>query len=348
VIKIFEIGGYSAAYLGRLFVNQGAEVLRIETNTHTPAWASKQAMDTFLHAGKRSITTTDQQDLERLAEQADVVVCEADTADELENLGFDNWKTKIKVAITPFGRTGPKRNWQATPSTLLAMGGYTHLIGDPDRAPLSLPGHYVEFQTAAIAYSATAACLHADCSDVIDISMLETVLSLTQFTSVRWHCAGDIRQRHGNDFYFVVPSNLFSTSDNGWVYINIVPTFWDAFTVFVDSPELLIDERYATNPLRIANRDQLYELTASVIKTWTTDECVQRAEAVRIPLGVVQSFEDVLNDPHLSDRNFWHELETPDKKIQVPRGGFQIHNQEIRPLKPEFASTTLNFVGDAE
>jgi crotonobetainyl-CoA:carnitine CoA-transferase CaiB-like acyl-CoA transferase len=344
--KVLEIGGYSAGYFGRLFADQGAEILRIDCNTQTPAWASEQAMSAFLHSNKNYVTGADQQDIRRLADQADVVVCGVDTAAELEQLGFDHWNTKVKVAITPFGKTGPKRNWQATPSTLLAMGGYTHLIGDPGRAPLTLPGHYLEFQTAAIAYSAAAACLHANLSDVIDISMLETVLSLTQFTSVRWHCAGEIRERHGSDFYFVVPSNLFLTQDKGWVYINIVPTFWDAFTLFVDLPELLIDERYTTNDLRIANREQLYEATANVIKTLSVDECVQRAEASRIPLGVVQSFEDVLNDPHLAVRNFWRDLEIGDNTVKIPRGGFQIHAQETKALTPEIAVSSTNFSGN--
>lgn len=343
MLKVLEIGGYSAGYLGRLFAHQGAEVVRIEPATQTPAWATEQAMSLFLHANKNYVTNADQQSIARLADQADVVVCEADTAEELVQLGFDHWHTAIKVAITPFGRTGPKKNWQATPSTLLAMGGYTHLIGDPDRAPLSLPGHYLEFQTAAIAYAAAAACLHADVSDVIDISMLETVLSLSQFTSVRWHCAGEIRQRHGSDFYFVVPSNLFRTRDQGWVYLNIVPNFWDAFTLFVDLPELLIDERYTTNDLRIANREQLYEATAEVIQTLTLDECIQRAANSRIPLGVVQSFEEVLNDPHLSSRDFWRDLKTGNNTVKIPRGGFQIHGQTTQALTTATAVSPATF-----
>ena len=345
MIKVLEIGGYSAGYLGRLFAQQGAEVVRLKSDPVSPAWATEQAMSAFLHNNKSCVTGPDQQGLARLAEQANVVVCEAETAAELEQLGFDDWNTKVKVSITPFGKTGPKKNWQATPSTLLAMGGYTHLIGDPDRAPLTLPGHYLEFQTAAIAYAAAVACMHADLSDVIDISMLETVLSLTQFTSVRWHCAGEIRERHGSDFYFVVPSNLFRTRDNGWVYLNIVPTFWDAFTLFVDLPELLIDERYTTNDLRIANREPLYATTANVIRTLSVDECVQRAEASRIPLGVVQSFDEVLRDPHLGARNFWRDLKAGNNTVKVPRGGFQIHAQDKVAITPEVAISSANFSG---
>ena len=103
-----------------------------------------------------------------------------------------------------------------------------------------------------MAYAAAAATFFADQSDVIDISMLESVLSLTQFTSIRWHCAGEIRERHGNDMYFMVPSILYRTNDGSWIYISIVPNFWDGFCVFLDRPELVVDPRFETNDLRLS------------------------------------------------------------------------------------------------
>jgi crotonobetainyl-CoA:carnitine CoA-transferase CaiB-like acyl-CoA transferase len=342
-MKVLEVGGLSAGYFGRLFAQQEATVVRVDQQHRPPAWASGRSLDAFLHANKTCVAAASPAELSTLADDADIVVCEAETADELVQLGFDEWAAKIKVAITPFGRTGPKRNWQATPATLLAMGGYTHLIGDPDRMPLTLPGHYLEFQTAAMAFSAAAATFFDKRSDVIDISMLESVLSLTQFTSVRWHCAGKIRERHGNDFYFVVPSNLYRTRDGGWIYINIVPTFWDAFTIFLDLPELLIDERFETNDLRVTNRHELYELAASVIGTLSQEECAVRAESARIPFGMVQSFSDVLDDPHLAARDFWQYIDIDGESVRMPRGPYHLQGRETKPVRPQTMATTLQF-----
>lgn len=344
MIKVLEIGGYAAGYCGRLFARQGAEVTRLELEATPPAWASSAAMRTFLHAHKKNVTLKSAVEVREHASAFDVVICEADSADAIFELGFDDWQADIKVAMTPFGRTGPKRNWQATPSTLLAMGGYTFLMGDPGRAPLNLPGHYLEFQTGTIAYSAAMASFYAGQPDVLDVSMLETVLSLTQFTHVRWHCARDIRQRHGNDFYFVVPSNLFKTQDSGWVYINIVPAFWDAFVVFIEKPELLIDERFETNDLRIKHRHELYQMAVDVFASWTTDECIRRAEAARIPLGVVLTFSDVLKDPHLASRAFWESAVCDDVEIVLPRGGYQLHDHKNRSVpSPGSADKTRQF-----
>ncbi len=54
-----------------------------------------------------------------------------------------------------FGLSGPYRDWQGHGAIVLAMGGYTALMGDPGRAPLTLPGHYAEYQAAQSAYLAS-------------------------------------------------------------------------------------------------------------------------------------------------------------------------------------------------
>ena len=343
MIKVLEVGGFSAGYFGRLFAQNGATVVRVNGDYSACGWVSDKSSDAFLHANKYVISAADTAALSSLADEADIIVCEAETADDLNALGFDHWAAKVKVAITPFGRTGPKRNWQATPSTLLAMGGYTHIIGDPERAPLTLPGHYVEFQTATMAYAAATATLFAHQSDVIDISMLESVLSLTQFTSVRWHCAGDIRERHGSDFYFTVPSNQYRTRDGSLIYISIVPNFWDGFCIFLNRPELIVDPRFETNDLRIINRKQLYELASCIINTLPVSECVERAERARIPFGVVQTLAEVLEDPHLAERDFWQPIEIDGQSVLIPRGAYQIHGRAAKPTRPQTLITDHRF-----
>lgn len=334
VDRVLEIGGIAAGYCGRMFAHAGADVVRVDRDSK-PGWASEEAMSYFLHAGKRRLTSTDAALIADLAAKADVVICEVSTADELLDAGFDDWQTPIKLALTPFGRTGPKRNWRSTPNVILAMGGYTNLMGDPDKAPLSLPGHYVEFQTAALGYTAANACRLASQSKDIDVSMLETLMSLSQFTTVRWHCTGELRSRHGSDFWFVVPSNLFACQD-GWAYLNIVPTFWDPLTVFLDRPELLVDDRFVSNDLRMQHRDALHQITADVIGQMTKADVTARAEQCRIPLGVVQTFADVLDDEHLAAREFWQQLEVGAiGPLKSPSQPFRINAEPRSMWQPQ-------------
>ena len=327
--RVLELGGHAAGFCGRLFAQSGYDVVRIESSDSVPAWASQTAMDLYLHAGKRRVRTDDAGLIAELVGRADIVVAEAETADAVAALDFDTWTTPVKVAITPFGLTGPKRNWRATPHVLLAMGGYTNLMGDSDRAPLSLPGHYVEFQSGTFAFTAANACRLAEERNTVDIGMLEVVMALSQFTTVMWHCGGVVRSRHGSDFWSVVPSNLFRCAD-GWVYTNIVPSFWDPFTVFLDRPELAVDERFENNEKRMLNRTALHSVIDDVLASRSRAEIDQRAIECRIPLGVVQSFEDVLADPHLSERGVWQELVHGETTVRSPPPAWQIHG-ETRP-----------------
>ena len=268
-----------------------------------------------------------------LASHADIIVAEGATADAIDELGFDQFRAPVKVAITPFGRTGPKRNWHAAPNVLLAMGGYTNLMGDADRAPLTLPGHYVEFQSGGFAYTAANACRLADEANAIDIGMLEVVMSLSQFTTVMWHCAGNIRSRHGSDFWSVVPTNLFKCSD-GWVYVNIVPTFWDAFVVYIDRPELLLDERFTTNDLRMEHRDVLHKIIAQAVAPQSRAELQRGAAEHRVPIGVVLSVEEVLNDVHLAEREVWQQVTGLDgNSVRSPRPAWWFHDEPQPTLK---------------
>ena len=335
-LKVLEIGSYAAAYCGRLWARTGADVVQVKNKDLPPSWVSEEAMQMFCDGGKRRIRTSDSKEMAALAAKADVVICEAATADELLDLGFDDWATPIKVALTPFGLTGPKRNWRATPNVLLAMGGYTNVIGAPDREPLNLPGHYAEFQTGALGFAAAQAAQFAGQGDVIDIGMLEVIVSLHHYTTVRYHADGQIRERRGSDPWFVVPSDLFSCRD-GWVYITVTPSFWEMFVLLLDRPELTLDDRFANNDARMENRDALREIIAGVFSDLTCEELEMKAEEYRVPLGIAQSPAEVLQDRHLDARSFWDSVEHPLQGVVnlpgIPWRGQHLSKPALAPLE---------------
>ena len=82
--------------------------------------------------------------------------------------------------------------------------------------------------------------------------------------------------------------------------------------MFLDKLELLVDSRFATNKLRMRNRDALYAVITAALLPRTKAELGTRAQECRVPLGVVQSFEDVLADAHLAERNMWQQVYAPN------------------------------------
>ena len=340
--RVLELGGFAAGFCGRLFVHAGAEVVRVDgaASPVTDAWVSERATEIFLHTGKRRVRFTDPSTLRRLAADADVVVAEG-MPDELEALGWESLDG-IRVAITPFGMTGPRRQWHASASVLLAMGGHTYLMGDPEAAPLTLPGHYTEYQSGQYGYIAAAACLHAIGKSgasprrSIDISMLETLLSLSQMTTVMWTCSGKVRTRHGSNYGILYPANLFPCAD-GWFHITATPRFWGAFARMLERPDLEHDPRFATGPARNENQDALDEIIFEALGQKTRAEIQRLGELARVPTGALKDLDEVLADPHLSEREFWRTVDG----IRVPSLGFRFRDERSggRDWEPVGAAT---------
>ena len=95
--RILEIGSFAAGYAGRLFVQAGCDVVRIEPVERSPSYVSHEAMDLYLHANKRRIRTSSLDLIKRLAEKASIVICEKENAHGIVALGFDDWETPVKV-----------------------------------------------------------------------------------------------------------------------------------------------------------------------------------------------------------------------------------------------------------
>ena len=318
---MLELGGLAAGFCGRLFQHAGADVVRLGNVLPglTDPWVSTAAIERFLHSGKTPADIADRSLLRELVRKADVVIAEG-TAAEIESLGWEDLQN-IHVAITPFGLTGPKRNWRCSSAVLLAMGGYTYLMGDPDKPPLTLPGHYVEYQSGQYAYIAAAASLYQGKPHSIEISMLETLASLSQMTSVMWTCDGQIRQRHGSSFGVLYPISQFPCAD-GWFHVNVVPTFWPAFVQMLGAPEVEHDPRFATSQSRVDNADELDVVIHQHLGDKTKAEILALGEQARVPTGVLMTLDEVLDDPHLRERRFFSE----SQGLRTPGLAYRFHD----------------------
>ena len=348
-LTVLEIGGnYAAGYAGKLFKRWGADVVRVDDPTQQPlSRAEHTAVDLYLHAGKKRIAIDHRKDgsrdlLDQLAAKVDVLITDLE-ARELESLEWSSLggdALKIRSAVTPFGLDGPKRDWQATSNVLLAMGGQTFLMGDPGRAPLTMPGRYLFYQSGQYAYAATLATWRCrpQTSQTIDVSMFETALSLSQFTTVMWTFGGRIRERHGNDFGALHPITMYPCAD-GWFAVNVTPDFWAGFTLMLDQPDLADDARFATQADRTANSLALDAIVHERLGGKTRAEVLELGQRVfRVPTGILASPAELMADPHLLEREFWQSMDYDGGKLTVPGSAFRY----VGEAQPAQASPTPN------
>ena len=96
--------------------------------------------------------------------------------------------------------------------------------------------------------------------------------------------------------------------------------------MFIDRPELLIDERFTTNDLRMTNRDALHEIIALAVAPLTREELQARATECRVPCGVVLTLDDVLGNAHLAERDVWQVISGRNgSSARSPRPAWYIH-----------------------
>ena len=329
--RVLEIGGFAAGYCGRMFVQAGCEVVHVAGASLAPSEHSSAALDAYLHAGKRRIQTDDLTIIGELAGRADIVIAEAPTAQGLLDLGFDDWRTPVKAAITPFGRTGPKKNWSATPSTLLAMAGYTYLMGrsgpgaaDPAGPLCGIPERWFRLPRRERESTGRRRKRHRRgdvrigygvepvYDGVVDLRGRDTFppRQTTSFTHRQATCiavrtVGSISTSpciSGTP----LPRPLIGRSSCSIRASRRMPTAWPI-------------ERRCT------------EILAEAFGPLSTAEVLARATEHRFPCGELKTFDEVLHDPHLAQRDFWQQVDGAHGRVSSPRIGWRMDGASPRP-----------------
>ena len=321
VLELSDVEG-AAAYAGKLFARWGSEVIRVESSARlTP----ERALDLYLNGGKQRLSAdyrlpADREAIDQLAATCDIFLTDADARDVrqfgLLALGSSGVSSgpAVRVSITPFGLSGPYADFPATPATLLALGGYTYFMGDPDRAPLTMPGNYPYYQAGGYAYvAALAAALRAardpDCPPTsIEVSILECLVSLHQMTDTRWIDGGHVRGRHGSSME--VAANTMLPVKDGWVGISVGQQFWAPFAKMLGRPEVAEPGHPMASAVGRANQiSEVAELVTEAFKDWPADRVFSEGQGTwRVPLGRLSDLAGVLADPHLEARNFWRPI----------------------------------------
>jgi benzylsuccinate CoA-transferase BbsE subunit len=142
--RVLDCTGQLGWLAGRLLADIGADVIKIEppgASLNAPDWRGNNANKRLLSLDLES--DSGRATFLKLAASADILLETAHPASE-QACFFDPDKLRavnprlIHVSITPFGRTGPRAQWQASDIELMAAGGAMSLAGEPDGIPLRI------------------------------------------------------------------------------------------------------------------------------------------------------------------------------------------------------------------
>ncbi len=334
-IRVLEMGQVIAGpFCGQLLGDLGADVIKIEppgVGDVLRQWGHRAGGGDSLWwrvtgRNKRSVTVDlrkpDGQDLvRRLAEKADILV-ENFRPGTLERwgLGWAELSTRnprlIMVRISGFGQDGPYAARAGYAAIGEAMGGLRALTGYPDRPPTRVGVSIGDSLTGMFGALGALAALEArhrtGRGQIVDATIYESVLAITEALVTDWQAEGLSRERTGPTLPGIAPSNVYPTADGQVLIAANQDSVFARLVTLMGHPELAADARFADHQARARH---VAEIDA-IVTVWTlarsSAEVLTRLHEEGVPAGLVYEPKDMLADPHFAARESL--IRIPDEK----------------------------------
>jgi crotonobetainyl-CoA:carnitine CoA-transferase CaiB-like acyl-CoA transferase len=323
----------SGPYCTMILGDFGAEVIKVEEprlGDETRGWlppavGDQAAYFLSVNRNKRSITLDLKSPeglkvVHELARNADVVVenFRPGTAARL-GVGYQDLSALnprlIYLSISGFGQTGPYKHKPGYDAIAQAMGGLMNATGYPDLPPVRFGVAVADIGAGMWGVIGILTALsvreRTGRGQWIDTSLLESQLSWLTYVAGNYFATGRVPARQGSAHPNIVPYQAFETKD-GYVMVAVGnDNLWRRFARVIGLDELADDPRFATNRDRVENREVLLGSIGKAFKTRTTAAWIELLEAEGIPVGPINSVEDVVNDPYVAAREMIVALEHP-------------------------------------
>ena len=324
-IRVIELGSLIAGpYAGALFAQFGADVIKIEPpaigdplrkwrkmDGDTSLWWYSQSRN------KQSLTLNlkdpdAQEVLKRLVSDADVLI-ENFRPGTLEkwNLGWDALSKAnprlVMLRVSGYGQSGPQAGKPGFAAIAEAIGGLRYLIGYPDRAPVRTGVSIGD--TLASLYGVVGSLMalrHAEATgegQVVDVSLVESVLAVTESLIPEYGADGTIRERTGSSLPGIAPSNTYTTRDGRYLVLAANgDSIFNRLMQAIGRPDIADDPQFKHNDGRAKASDELDAILGAWSASVTLTEALDILEAAEVPASGINSVAEVFEDEQIQAR----------------------------------------------
>jgi crotonobetainyl-CoA:carnitine CoA-transferase CaiB-like acyl-CoA transferase len=303
-------GPHAAMMLG----DMGARVIKIESPTgdDTRGWgppfvgeADERESTYFLSANrnKESLvldlkSEADKDVLARLIERADVLM-ENFRVGVLDRLGFPVERLHelnpglVVLSITGFGHDGPEAKRAGYDQIAQGEGGLMSITGTAQPTKVGVP--IADLLAGMNGAFGVLAALHERAASgkgrVVRTSLLAGMVGVHAFQGTRWTVAGEVPGLAGDHHPAIAPYGMFATATAPVQIACGSEGLWRALcTAFGWDPA---EDRFATNPQRVANRDELIERIETLFADKPAEHWLALLADAGVPSGKVRSLDDV-------------------------------------------------------
>ncbi|MGR2920342.1 CaiB/BaiF CoA-transferase family protein [Acinetobacter guillouiae] len=335
-IRVLDLSRVLAGpWCGQVLADLGAEVIKIErpkvgddTRMWGPPWMLDQQGRATRESGyyqsanrnKSSVaidmaTQDGQRLLQHMVKTADIVI-ENFKAGSLKKYGLDYETLKhinpklIYCSITGFGQDGPRAEEPGYDFIIQGMSGLMSITGEKEgelgaRAQ-KVGVAVVDIQTGLYATIAIQAALisrqQTGVGQYIDMSLLDVQVAGLANQGMNYLSSGIAPQRMGNHHPNIVPYQTFKAQDKEFILACGNDKQFKDLCIAIGKPELLDQPNYLRNQDRVKYRQELVALLSEYFLSNTAKHWVDAIHAVKVPVGVINSVADALDEPQIQYR----------------------------------------------
>lgn len=310
-------GPYTTSILGQL----GARVIKVERpgdgdstrGWAPPFWGDESVMFAVMNAGKESVALdiddpNDRQRLTELIAGSDVVV-ESFRPGALDRrrLGATELRSNnpslIHCSVSGFGSEGPLKADPGYDPILQAFSGLMSLTGEREASPVRVGTSIIDMGTGMWAVIGILAALNERKATgegtTITTSLLETGIAWIPYQIAGYLATGQVPGRTGTGLPMLVPYQAFPTSDRELMIAAGNDGLWLKLCTVIGREDLRDDRSLATNPQRVARRDQVVETLENTLRTRTASEWYRALRTAGVPSAIIHDVAEAVDHPQV-------------------------------------------------
>jgi crotonobetainyl-CoA:carnitine CoA-transferase CaiB-like acyl-CoA transferase len=323
----------AAPYATRQLADLGARVIKVErpdggdfARGYDRSVHGESSYFVWLNRGKESLTLDLKQPAARrvmhqLLSSADVLVHNLGPG-AAARMGFDADAVArahphvITATITGYGDDGPWRDRKAYDLLVQAEAGLLSVTGSPTdvaRTGVSI----ADIAAGMFTYSGILTALYTRATTgaarPVSVSLFDALVEWMAQPLYYGHYGSTLPARTGARHSTIAPYGPFTAGDGGTVLLAVQnPREWGRLCeIVLDAPDLATDPRFATNPDRVANRDELEAIITAAIARVSAAQLEGLLERAGVAHARMNDVEQLWRHPVLVGRDRWREIQTP-------------------------------------
>jgi benzylsuccinate CoA-transferase BbsE subunit len=342
--RVIDLADTKGMFASKLLADMGATVIRIEPPGVDPDYQSLEFA--YLNAGKKRVsldlTSAKGRELfSRMVKTTDVVV-ETYPPGYLKSLDLEYQQLVgvspqlIMASITPFGQSGPYRDYRDDDLVLQAIGGWLSLTGQSG-TPLKLYGNQAYYTASLFAVNGILLALYERHSSRkgqhLDISVMECVASTLDYALPAYLSGKAVSGRQGSRY----SNNAFHVfrCQDGHIMLSLTQ-HWETLVEWLDSEGMaddLTDEKWKDRDERNQGIDHIIDILQHWTLTHNVAELEEKGQLMHFPWAGIRSIPQLLSSPQLEERCYFTDIEVAgtNKRYRAPGVAVKMSSSPWQP-----------------